>query len=85
MDDITKAVNDHAGADSVLNARLDSDGRSATYLPGDRVIVLPVKLEATVVTQVLHHDCGETFWGNIEVVFDDGTKGTCNGWQAKKL
>lgn len=50
-----------------------------------RVLVLPNKMKATVIRQVLHYDMNESFWGNLELVYDDGVKGTCNCWQVEKL
>jgi hypothetical protein len=67
------------------NNELDSQGRAADFNKGDRVFVLPAKKEATVIYQILHHDISESFWGNLVVEFDDGFKGTINGWQVEKL
>lgn len=64
---------------------VDSEGNHAEFLPGDRVFVIPAKMEATVIRQTLHYDCGESFWGNLELMFDDGIKGSCHCWQVKKL
>ncbi len=55
------------------------------FLPGDRVYVKPLKMEATVIKQRLHHDGPESFWGNVELLYDDGIKGISNSWQCKKL
>lgn len=65
--------------------RLDSNGNGPKFFSGDRVYVLPLKMEATVIRQILHHDLGETFWGNLELVYDDGVKGTSNCWQVKRV
>jgi hypothetical protein len=51
----------------------------------DRVFVMPVKLEATVIRQILHYDMNESFWGNLELEYDDGTKGISHGWQVKRI
>ncbi|NDC25620.1 MAG: hypothetical protein EBZ49_16035 [Proteobacteria bacterium] len=64
---------------------LDSEGRSATFIEGERVYVLPLKLQATVIRQILHWDYSESFWGNVELMYDDGVKGTSNCWQLEKL
>lgn len=64
---------------------IDSYGKPPSFFTGERVFVLPLKMEATVIRQILHHDCGETFWGNLELQYDDGIKGTSNSWQVKKL
>ena len=62
-----------------------SNGKEATYKAGDRVWVAPNKEEATVIRQILHHDMNETFWGNLELQYDDGTKGTSHSWQCSKV
>lgn len=64
---------------------LDSYGKTATFFPGDRVCVLPLKIEATVVEQYLTYDCGTTFWGNVKLLYDDGIEGTSNSWQLKHI
>ena len=55
------------------------------FFSGDRVYVIPLKEEATVIRQILHHDMGETFWGNVELVYDGGEKAISNSWQLRKL
>jgi len=65
--------------------KTDSDGRGPTFIEGERVYVLPLKMEATVIRQVLSFDYPESFWGNVELMYDDGVKGTSNSWQLKKL
>jgi hypothetical protein len=65
--------------------RKDSDGSGPTYKKGDRVWVAPLKMEATVIKQILHYDGPETFYGNVQVKFDDGTTGTGNCWQMSKV
>lgn len=64
---------------------LDSCGKPATFFHGDRVYVLPLKMEATVVEQYLTYDCGTTFWGNVKLVYDDGIVGISNSWQLKHI
>ncbi len=63
----------------------DSQGKEPSFLPGERVFVLPLKMEATVVEQKLHYDGSESFWGNLVLLYDDGIKGTSNSWQCKKI
>lgn len=64
---------------------LDSNGNPPKFHKGDRVFVLPVKMEATVIRQILHYDMNETFWGNLELEYADGVKGTSNCWQVKRV
>ena len=59
--------------------------RPAPFKKGDRVFVLPLGLEATVIRQIKHYDLNEEFWGNLELEYDDGVKGTSHCWQVKKL
>jgi hypothetical protein len=63
----------------------DSNGNPPKFFSGDRVFVLPNKMKATVIRQVLHYDMNETFWGNLELIYDDGVKGTSNCWQVKRI
>lgn len=65
--------------------RIDSSGQPPKFLVGDRVLVGPNGMEATVIFQRLHYDGDETFWGNVLVEYDDGIRGTSNSWQLKKL
>lgn len=64
---------------------LDSNGNPPEYKKGDRVYVKPLKMEATVIQQLLSWDYPESFWGNVELEYDDGIKGVSNSWQLKKL
>lgn len=64
---------------------IDSDGTCPKFLPNDRVYVHPLKQEATVIKQILHYDYPESFWGNVQLQYDDGIKGTCNCWQVEKV
>jgi hypothetical protein len=64
---------------------IDSDGRGPMFHFGDRVKVLPLKLEASVMKQQLSYDCGESFWGNVIVKYDDEMLGECNNWQLEKI
>ena len=68
-----------------MENRVDSNGKKPSFLQGDRVFVIPVKLEATVVRQILHHDMNESFWGDLELLYDDGYRGKSHCWQVKKL
>jgi hypothetical protein len=63
----------------------DSNGNPPKFLPGDRVYVHPMRQEATVIKQVLHWDYPESFWGNLELQYDDGIKGTSHCWQVEKV
>lgn len=65
--------------------KFDSEGNPPKFVKGDRVVVLPNKMEATVVRQVLHYDMNESFWGNLELMYDDGITGTSNSWQVKRI
>jgi hypothetical protein len=64
---------------------LDSEGKPPKFIEGDRVFVLANKMQATVLRQILHHDMNESFWGNLELLYDDGIKGTCNSWQVERI
>jgi hypothetical protein len=64
---------------------IDSDGRGPKYRHGDRVLVVPLNQEATVIRQGLHFDGPESFWGNVRVKYDDGVQGISNSWQLKKI
>ena len=59
----------------------DSDGKFPSWNPGDRVYVAPLKMYATVIKQNLSWDYPESFWGNVEVQYDDGITGTSHSWQ----
>jgi hypothetical protein len=63
----------------------DSDGNGPMWKSGDRVWVAPLKMEATVIQQQLTYDGGESFWGNVELQYDDGTKGISNNWQIMRV
>lgn len=65
--------------------KIDSNGDPPKFFQGDRVLVGPNGMEATVIFQRLHYDGDETFWGNVLVEYDDGIRGTSNSWQLKKL
>lgn len=62
--------------------RLDGNPK---FKPGERVFVLPLKVEATVIKQRVCYDGPESFWGNVELIYDDGAKGVSNSWQLRKL
>ena len=64
---------------------IDSNGDPPQFKLGDRVLVEPNNMQATVVIQRLHYDGSETFWGNVLVEYSDGIRGTSNSWQLKKL
>ena len=64
----------------------DTDGNGPLWKPGDRVWVLPLKTEATVIRQLLSYDGPDyCFWGNVELQYDDGAKGVSNSWQIAKV
>lgn len=64
----------------------DSDENDPKFLPGDRVYVGPVAMEATVIKQQKCYDgIDYWFWGNVELLYDDGVKGISNSWQLRKL
>lgn len=68
-----------------LTPPLNSD--RPTFMSGERVYVCPLQLEATVIRQQKCYDgpgC-DHFWGNVELLYDDGVKGVSNSWQLKKL
>lgn len=62
----------------------DSEGRYPEFFEGDIVYVIPLKVRAIVVQQILHYDGPETFWGNVEVEYTDGSRGMCHCWQLRK-
>lgn len=64
---------------------IDSDGRGPKFHSGDRVFVKPLNMEATVIVQYLHYDGDDSFWGNVQLEYDDGTKGVSNSWQLEKV
>jgi len=61
------------------------DDEPAPFQAGDRVYVAPAKMEATVIRQIKHYDMGESFWGDLELQYDDGVKGRSHCWQVKKI
>ena len=61
----------------------DSEGKTRRWFIGDRVFVGPNGMIATVVKQRLHHDGSESFFGNVDLLYDDGVKGESNSWQLK--
>jgi hypothetical protein len=64
---------------------IDSYGLGPKFHPNDRVYVHPAKQEATVIKQIKHYDGPESFWGNVELQYDDGVKGTAHCWQVEKI
>lgn len=64
---------------------IDSDGNGPEFRTGERVYVLPNKREATVVIQIKHYDMNESFWGNLRLLYDDGSIGESHCWQVKKV
>jgi len=69
-----------------MTEQVDSDGATPMWRPGDRVLVLPLKMEATVIQQRLSYDGPEyCFWGNVELRYDDGVSGVSNSWQLARI
>jgi hypothetical protein len=64
---------------------VDTNGNGPMWKPGDRVWVTPLKMEATVIKQQLSYDGEESFWGNVELLYDDGVKGNSNNWQIMRI
>lgn len=69
---------------SIGSERLDSEGNPAPWQPGDKAYLLPRKCYVTISKQRMCYDGPEYFWGNCEIIFDDGVKGECNSWQLRK-
>ena len=63
----------------------DFNENEPEFKAGDRVFVLPLKMEATVIKQRKMYDWDEPFWGNVELQYDDGEKGISHSWQLEKL
>lgn len=63
----------------------DSKGNGPMWQSGDRVWVASLKMEATVIQQRLSYDGDESFWGNVELEYDDGVKGVSNSWQIMRI
>jgi hypothetical protein len=61
--------------------QLDSHGKGPSFHPGQRVYVGPLKMQATVIEQLLSYDYPESFWGNVRVKYDDGLEGVSCSWQ----
>ena len=61
----------------------DSEGKTRRWFIGDRVFVGPNGMIATVVKQRMHYDGPTSFFGNVDLLYDDGVKGECNSWQLK--
>lgn len=68
-----------------MENEFDSEGNPPQYKSGDRVMVLPLNMEATVIEQYLSWDYPECFWGNVLVEYDDCVRGTSNSWQLKRI
>ena len=64
---------------------IDSDGRGPAFRVGDRVYVHPLRQEATVIQQRKSYDESESFWGNVELQYDDGIKGISHSWQIERI
>jgi len=82
VNDTTRSLAEEA--DAYLND-MDYEGKPAPFQHGDRVLVGPLSMVATVVRQRKCYDGPDVFWGNVELLYDDGIKGVSNSWQLKKL
>jgi hypothetical protein len=80
-----KLIDDSSPEFDACTCSIDSDGQTAKFTPGTRVLVLPNQMEATVIKQWLNYDGPESFWGNVLVEYDDGIRGTCNNWQLERI
>lgn len=80
-----KLIDDSSPEFDACTCSIDSDGQTAKFTPGTRVLVLPNQMEATVIKQWLNYDGSESFWGNVLVEYDDGIRGTCNNWQLERI
>lgn len=81
---ITKVTND-VGQVVTTTHTINYTYMHAMFNKGDRVFVLPLKIEATVIEQHTIYDGDHQYPGNVVVIYDDGIKGTTNAWQLKKL
>lgn len=68
-----------------IGPQVDSNGHGPRWKAGDRVWVAPLKMEATVVEQLLSWDYPESFWGNVVLRYDDGANGISNNWQLVEI
>ena len=80
-----KLIDDSSPEFDACTCSIDSDGQTAKFTVGTKVLVLPNQMQATVVKQWLHYDGPESFWGNVLVEYDDGIRGTCNSWQLERI
>ena len=64
---------------------VDDYGNGPMWKPGDKVWVSPLKLKAIVIKQLLSYDGEEKFWGNVELLYDNGIIGISNNWQIMKI
>lgn len=63
----------------------DRPDHGPKFISGDRVLVLPLKMQATVIEQMHCYDYHNWFWGNVRVQYDDGLEGVSHSWQLRKL
>ena len=59
----------------------DSDGDTRRWFIGDRVRFVPNGMTATVIKQRLQYDGQFCFFGNVDLLYDDGVQGEANSWQ----
>ena len=70
----------------IVTDEIDGNGNLPKFNPGDRVFVLPNKMNATVIRQRKSYDGPDYwFWGNVELLYDDGVRGICNNWQIEHV
>ena len=68
-----------------MNEQVDSNGHGPSWRQGERAWVAPLRMEATVIEQLMSYDYPECFWGNVSLQYDDGTKGVSNSWQLVRI
>lgn len=78
-----KLIDDSCPEFDACTCSIDSEGQTAQFTSGTKVLVGPNQMVATVIKQHLSYDGPESFWGNVLVEYDDGIRGTCNSWQLK--
>jgi hypothetical protein len=64
---------------------LDSHGSPAKFKAGDLVFVHPLNITARVIRQQRCYDYPDWFWGNVELMYDDGVTGISNSWQIENI
>jgi hypothetical protein len=59
--------------------------KPAPFQAGDRVYVPLAKREATVIRQLRHYDGSDSWWGDLDLQYDDGVKDRFHCWQVKRV